>query len=75
MKRIEKIYQYVKEQTKNLTPMTLTSDAGVTTQEISERLNIQRTNASKDLNQLVREGRLKICRAGGVSASTINQAS
>ena len=27
MKRIEKIYQYVKEQTKNLTPMTLTSDA------------------------------------------------
>ena len=59
MKRIEKIYQYVKEQTKNLTPMTLTSDAGVTTQEISERLNIQRTNASKDLNQLVREGRLK----------------
>ena len=39
--------------------MTLTSDAGVTTQEISERLNIQRTNASKDLNQLVREGRLK----------------
>ena len=62
--------------------MTLTSDAGVTTQEISERLNIQRTNASKDLNQLVREGRLKIiwstskiCRAGGVSASTINQAS
>lgn len=83
MKRIEKIYQYVKEQTKNLTPMTLTSDAGVTTQEISERLNIQRTNASKDLNQLVREGQLekiiwstsKICRAGGVSASTINQAS
>ncbi len=59
MKWIEKIYQYVKEQTKNLTPMTLTSDAGVTTQEISERLNIQRTNASKDLNQLVREGRLK----------------
>ena len=49
MKRIEKIYQYVKEQTKNLTPMTLTSDAGVTTQEISERLNIQRTNASKEV--------------------------
>ena len=59
MKRIEKIYQYVKEQTKNLTPMTLTSYAGVTTQEIAERLNNQRNNASKDLNQLVREGRLE----------------
>lgn len=33
-------------------------DQGVTTQEIAEVLGIQRTNSSKDLNQLVREGKL-----------------
>lgn len=55
-KRIERIYTYVKEKTAHLTPAEY--DQGVTTQEIAEILGIQRTNSSKDLNQLVREGKL-----------------
>jgi len=59
MKRIEKIYDYVKRHTADLEPAAFSSSAGVTTQEVSEALEIQRANASKDLNQLVREGRLR----------------
>lgn len=55
-KRIDRIYTYVKEKTAHLTPAEY--DQGVTTQEIAEILGIQRTNSSKDLNQLVREGKL-----------------
>ena len=55
-KRIDRIYTYVKEKTAHLTPAEY--DQGVTTQEIAEVLGIQRTNSSKDLNQLVREGKL-----------------
>lgn len=58
MKRIERIYLYVKEQTENLTPSDVSLGSGVTTGDVSDALNIQRTNASKDLNQLVREGLL-----------------
>ncbi|HGF8006098.1 TPA: sigma 54-interacting transcriptional regulator [Enterococcus faecium] len=47
---------YVKEKTAHLTKAEY--DQGVTTQEIAEVLGIQRTNSSKDLNQLVREGKL-----------------
>lgn len=55
-KRIDRIYTYVKEKTAHLTPTEY--DQGVTTKEIAEILGIQRTNGSKDLNQLVREGKL-----------------
>lgn len=55
-KRIDRIYMYVKEKTAHLTKAEY--DQGVTTQEIAEVLGIQRTNSSKDLNQLVREGKL-----------------
>ncbi|WP_165003071.1 MULTISPECIES: sigma-54-dependent transcriptional regulator [unclassified Enterococcus] len=55
-KRIDRIYRYVKEKTAHLKSMEY--DQGVTTQEIAEVLGIQRTNSSKDLNQLVREGKL-----------------
>ncbi|MGX7134297.1 sigma 54-interacting transcriptional regulator [Enterococcus thailandicus] len=55
-KRIDRIYLYVKEKTAHLTKVE--ADQGVTTQEIAEILGIQRTNSSKDLNQLVREGKL-----------------
>lgn len=55
-KRIDRIYLYVKEKTAHLTKAE--ADRGVTTQEIAEILGIQRTNSSKDLNQLVREGKL-----------------
>lgn len=59
MKRIEKIYLYVKEKTENLSDSELAMGFGVTTTELSEAMDIQRTNASKDLNQLVREGLLE----------------
>ncbi|ALS36535.1 transcriptional regulatory protein LevR/transcriptional regulator with AAA-type ATPase domain [Enterococcus rotai] len=59
MKRIERIYLYVKEQTEDLTPSDVSLGGGVTTGDVSEALDIQRTNASKDLNQLVREGLLE----------------
>lgn len=59
MKRIERIYLYVKEQTENLTPSDVSIGKGVSTADVSEALTIQRTNTSKDLNQLVREGLLE----------------
>lgn len=59
MKRIERIYQYVKEQTEELTPADVSLGKGVTTEEVSMVLAIQRSNASKDLNQLVRDGLLE----------------
>ena len=55
-KRIEKIYEYIVE--KERTAPVANQNVSVTTNEISEALHIQRSNASKDLNQLVREGRL-----------------
>jgi transcriptional regulatory protein LevR/transcriptional regulator with AAA-type ATPase domain len=59
MKRIDRIYRYVKEQTEQLTPSDISLGKGVTTEEVSAILAIQRSNASKDLNQLVREGLLE----------------
>jgi transcriptional regulatory protein LevR/transcriptional regulator with AAA-type ATPase domain len=59
MKRIDKVYDYVKQHTESLSATAYPAVSGVTTQEVSEALGIQRANASKDLNQLVREGRLK----------------
>ncbi|CAI3321775.1 sigma-54-dependent transcriptional regulator [Enterococcus cecorum] len=56
-KRMERIYQYVYEQTALLTSSQLVL-SGVTTNEVAEALAIQRTNASKDLNELVRQERL-----------------
>ncbi|VBB06987.1 phosphotransferase system mannose-type iia component [Lucifera butyrica] len=58
MKRIEQIYETVRE----LCREQLRQDgkiAGVTTDEIAVRMNIQRTNASSDLNSLVKDGRLE----------------
>lgn len=56
MKRIERIYLYIKEQSENLTANDVSLGGGLTTKDVAEALEIQRTNASKDLNQLVREG-------------------
>lgn len=53
MKRIEKVYQYVLEVTQTQQPPT-----GVTTAEVAQALTIHRSNASKDLNQLVAQGKL-----------------
>lgn len=57
-KRIDRIYAYVKEQTSQLSEEEVRKGAGVTTSEVAEVFSIQRTNSSKDLNQLVKDGRL-----------------
>lgn len=58
MKRIDRIYLYIKEKTDQLIMDRQSIDVGMTTVEISEALKIQRSNVSKDLNELVRQGRL-----------------
>ena len=45
-RRIDRIYNFVLE------------NANVTTNDVAESLDIQRTNASKDLNLLVKDGQL-----------------
>ncbi|MGG5371793.1 sigma-54-dependent transcriptional regulator [Enterococcus sp. AZ196] len=45
-RRIDRIYRFVSE------------NANVTTKDVADSLDIQRTNASKDLNLLVKEGQL-----------------
>lgn len=58
MKRIEKIYLFVSKQSKALSREEVASGAGITTKEVAEVFGIQRTNASKDLNELVKDGLL-----------------
>ncbi|WP_157454459.1 sigma 54-interacting transcriptional regulator [Carnobacterium maltaromaticum] len=58
MKRIEKIYLFVSKQSKSLSREEVASGAGITTKEVAEAFGIQRTNASKDLNELVKDGLL-----------------
>ena len=45
-RRIDRIYRFVSE------------NANVTTKDVADSLDIQRTNASKDLNLLVKDGHL-----------------
>ncbi|WP_068707149.1 sigma-54-dependent transcriptional regulator [Tetragenococcus solitarius] len=52
---MEKIYQYTAQKSAT-NPHS--EPSAVTTKEISQALAIQRSNASKDLNQLVRDGKL-----------------
>ncbi len=58
MKRLDHIYQFVKEQTAFLTQEELDLGKGITTSDIAKALNLQRANVSKDLNTLVRDGQL-----------------
>ncbi|WP_028790860.1 sigma-54-dependent transcriptional regulator [Tetragenococcus muriaticus] len=53
-KRMEKIYQYTIQKSDS----NSYGEVAVTTNEIAQALAIQRSNASKDLNQLVRAGKL-----------------
>ncbi|MBS4534488.1 sigma 54-interacting transcriptional regulator [Clostridium sp. D2Q-14] len=55
-KRMEKIYQYIVNKINTFSHIKKTTV--VTTSEVAGELKIQRSNASKDLNQLVRDGRL-----------------
>ncbi|WP_412766481.1 sigma-54-dependent transcriptional regulator [Tetragenococcus koreensis] len=52
---MEKIYQYTVQKAGS---GTYSEPATVTTKEIAQALAIQRSNASKDLNQLVRDGKM-----------------
>lgn len=54
MKRIDKIYGYLKEHTKELTKEEVLNNEGITAGEIEENLNILRNNVSKELNELLR---------------------
>lgn len=58
MKRSEKIYLYVSKQTSGLKEKDVTAESGITTQEVADEFDIQRSNASKDLNGLVKDGLL-----------------
>lgn len=58
MKRSERIYLFVSKQSKGLSQEDIAAGAGVTTTDVAEAFGIQRTNASKDLNELVKDGLL-----------------
>ncbi len=56
-KRIERIYQYIVENT-----MSGLGKERLSTSEVADHLAIQRSNASKDLNKLVKKAREKATR-------------
>lgn len=58
MRRKDLVYQFVKNHTENLTSDEIAFGSGMTTIEISDALNIIRNNVSKELNLLVREGKI-----------------
>lgn len=58
MNRKNRIYHYIKDMTHTLTAQDIEIGRGPTTKMIADALGIQRPNVSKDLNELVREGKL-----------------
>ena len=58
LKRLDKIYNYILEKSKDLTKNDLERKAGFSSSEISERLNILRNNVSKELNELLRQDKI-----------------
>lgn len=56
LSRKQKILQAVKVDTQNQLLMYHTINNGVTTQMIGEKLSIDRSNTSRELNTLVKEG-------------------
>ena len=59
MKRIDRIYEYIKIRSQEWTGAAFEQgDEGVTTQDVVMQLDIKRPNASSDLNELVRLGKL-----------------
>ena len=58
MKRIDRIYAYIKEKSSAYTADMLRGRAGVDAQEIAEALDIMRNNVSMELNKLHREDRI-----------------
>lgn len=58
MKRIDKIYNYISENTKKLQLKDLLEGKGFSTVEISEQLDILRNNVSAELNMLLRQDKI-----------------
>jgi transcriptional regulatory protein LevR/transcriptional regulator with AAA-type ATPase domain len=58
LKRIEKIYNYILEQSKNFDINDLKLKSGFSSTEISENLDILRNNVSMELNELLRQDRI-----------------
>ena len=54
MKRIDRIFDYIAEQSAAFTKETLAEREGLDAQEIADALGILRNNVSKELNELVR---------------------
>ena len=54
MKRIDRIFDFIQEQSKAFTKETLAEKEGLDAQEIADALGILRNNVSKELNELVR---------------------
>lgn len=58
MKRIDKIYNYILEKSKNFDRNTLINTKGFSAQKIGDELNILRNNVSKELNILCRDKKI-----------------
>ena len=58
MKRIDRIYDYIKQKSANYTLETLKGRIGADAQEIAEALDILRNNVSMELNTLHRQDRI-----------------
>ncbi|MDR3596145.1 sigma 54-interacting transcriptional regulator [Clostridium sp.] len=58
MKRIERIYNYIETNSKKFTRKKLLEIKGFSAQEIGENLEILRSNVSRELNTLCREGKI-----------------
>ncbi|GFZ32176.1 transcriptional regulator [Clostridium zeae] len=58
MKKIDKIYCYLEEHTKKLSKENILDDVGFTSVQIAEELNMLRNNVSRELNELLRLGKI-----------------
>jgi transcriptional regulatory protein LevR/transcriptional regulator with AAA-type ATPase domain len=58
MKNIDRIYCYLEEHTKELSKESILSDVGFTSVEIAEKLEMLRNNVSRELNELLRLGKI-----------------
>lgn len=58
MKRMDKIYQYIQERSKSYSSEEIQGRIGVEAAEISQALQIMRSNVSRELNSLYRDGKI-----------------
>ncbi|WP_160677290.1 sigma-54-dependent transcriptional regulator [Clostridium sp. C8-1-8] len=58
MKKIDKIYCYLEENTRKLSKEDILNDIGFTSVDIAEELGMLRNNVSRELNELLRLGKI-----------------